>query len=107
MVDFMTRPPVLILLCALSYATATLAMKAYSVTFALPALLGLAICLALAVVAEVVLMRQLSVGIIYVLVIATETLVVLSAAYIIGEGLNLRELLGAGLIIGGAAIVAH
>lgn len=107
MTDLLARPFVLVLLSALGYAAATLALKAASTAPAFGLIVVLGLCLALACGAELILMRKLDLGVLYLLIIGTETLIVLTAAYLIGEGLAPRDWLGAALILAGAAAVSH
>lgn len=101
-----THPYFLVLIAALSYALATVGMKIIASSTTTPVFAISLICLAFlaAVVSEVVLMRQADLGIIYLTIIAVETLVVLGYAFAIGEGLVLRQYGGAALIFGGLAL---
>lgn len=100
-----TRPIFLVALCATAYAVATFAMKTASHTPALPVLIAIAVCLASAVIAEVLLMQRFSIGIVYIGILAAETLLVLAAATFIGEGFGFKQFAGAALVLGGAALV--
>ena len=52
-------------------------------------------------------MRGVTLGTLYLLIIAIETLIVLTYAYSIGEGLSSRDVGGGALILLGLAIVSH
>lgn len=106
MTEFLARPPVLILLCGAGYALATVWMKTAAASPAWPVLVAIAVCLSASVVAEVLLLRQHSIGVIYLAIIVTESLLVLFAAFLIGDGLSLRQVFGAVVILIGAGIVS-
>lgn len=93
-------------LSALGYALATLAMKASSDNITSPVLVGLVLVLAAAVVAEIALLRQMNLGLAYIAIIATETIIILGFAFYIGEGLSLKQLVGGAFIFLGVAIVS-
>ena len=61
---------------------------------------------AAAMQAEIVLMRGIDLGVLYLLIIAIETLIVLSYAFFIGEGLDMKEAAGGVLILAGLAVVS-
>lgn len=97
----------LTIIAALGYGIATIFMKLLSdhVDILIPVVLG--IVLLITVVAEVALLRRVDLGLAYVAVIATESMLVLGYAMMIGEGLSGREWLGAGFIIAGATLVSY
>lgn len=105
MIDFIYRPVCLIALCAVAYAGATFAMKSASIapTGGIWLIIGMA--LGLAVLAEIALLRQHSLGLTYITILGAETLIVLTVAFLIGEGLGPRELAGAGLVLAGTAVI--
>ncbi len=105
MFDLILRPPVLIAFCALAYAAATFAMKHFAITPGLVPLFLIAATLCAAVLAEVLLMRQFHIGMVYVGILAAETMLVLIFAWAIGEALSVKQLAGAALVLGGAAMV--
>lgn len=76
----LTKPIVLIALCAISYASATVAMKSAAHTPNVAVLAVVAICLTLAVVAEVMLMRNMAMGLTYVAILGAETVLVLTCS---------------------------
>jgi small multidrug resistance pump len=98
---------VLVIVAALGYSVATIGMKmgAHALTGA--ALAVLAVGFLAAAVSEIVLLKSADLGIVYIAIIGVETLVVLSYAWWIGEGLSLRQLGGAGMVLAGLAVVAH
>ena len=98
---------VLIVLSAGGYALATVGMK-LALTASLPlAVLVIVTGFALAGVGEIVLLRQAPLSVVYLTIMGVETLLVLGYAAMIGEGLDLRGILGGGLVLAGLALVAH
>ena len=59
------------------------------------------------VFAEIALLRRVELGLAYIAIIATESLLVLGYALYVGEGLSSREWLGAGFVIIGATLVSY
>lgn len=97
----------LILLAALGYSGATIGMKMGSSAVTVLAIVVMAAGFVLAAVSEVIILRSADLGIVYISIIGVETLIVLTYAWSIGEGLNLRQLGGAGLVLAGLAVVSH
>ncbi|WP_425070318.1 5-aminolevulinate synthase [Sagittula sp. S175] len=99
-------PLPLIVLTAAGYFVATVGMKGAAggalVTGGIIALLGFLLAFA----AEVLLMRNTHLSVLYILIIGVETVLVLGFAMGIGEGLSFRQAIGAGLVLTGLAIVA-
>ena len=96
----------LMLFAALGYAVATIGIKSAADHHME---LGLALALlgfALAFIAEMTLMRQINLSVVYVGIIAAETIAVLSYAAWIGEGLSLRQGVGAAMVLAGLATVS-
>ncbi|WP_425098291.1 5-aminolevulinate synthase [Tropicibacter sp. S64] len=94
-----------VLATAIGYALATVGMKSVA-GGTVP--LGFAVAVfgfALAFLSEIILMRRFDVSIIYVSIIAAETVMVLVWAQYIGEGLGPRQLFGAALVVGGMVFV--
>lgn len=91
---------------AIGYALATFLMKltAESATVLLIAAIGGV--LAVTVASEIFLLRQVDLGMAYIAIIATETLLVLAVTFVIGEPLTAREMFGGALVIAGAAMVS-
>lgn len=100
-----TRLFVLALTAAVGYGLATIGMKIASAQWGF--LAGALILLGFyaAMQAEIILMRGIELGVLYLVIISAETLLVLGYAFAIGEGLNLRESLGAVLIFAGLIVV--
>ena len=103
--DFLTRPPALVLLCAFSYVVATVGMKLAAQQLSLSAILVVAVGGGLAVTAEILLLRRADLGIVYLTVIGVETLMILGIGVAIGEGLSLRQVSGALVVMAGLAMV--
>ncbi|WP_324754536.1 5-aminolevulinate synthase [Roseovarius sp. Pro17] len=98
--------PLLVAASAGGYAIATVGMKSSSNgQIALGLTLGV-IGFVLAFGAEVVMLRRYDLSLVYVAVIAAESMLVLAWAYYIGEGLSPRQYLGAFMVVAGLAAVA-
>ena len=67
---------------------------------------GIAAVLAGVVAAEILLLRQVALGMAYVAIIATETLLVLAATYFVGQPLSPRELVGGAFVVFGVALAS-
>lgn len=105
MTYLLSKPAFLILTAAMAYAIATAGIKMAS-TFVSPSALALIIAgFTLATLAEVVLLRQASLGVIYIAISTAETLMVLTLAAMLGEGLTTKQLLGAAFVLAGIFIV--
>lgn len=100
-----TRLMILALMAAVGYGLATIGMKLASGHWTM--LAGILILLGFfaAMHAEITLMRDVELGVLYLVIIAAETLIVLGYAFAIGEGLNLRESLGGVMILAGLMVV--
>ncbi|SMX44826.1 5-aminolevulinate synthase [Maliponia aquimaris] len=99
-------PPVLVLLTAIGYVVATVGMKAAASGFHVA---GVCIALTgftLAFAAEVALMRVTHLSVLYIAILAVETVLVLAFAASIGEGFDLRQGVGAALVLAGLVVVA-
>lgn len=106
-VEFFSSRMAFALVAAGGYAIATLLMKLMAENgFALTPVLGIGLIFVATVMAEVFLMRQVDLGIAYIVVVGVETLLVLGAAYYIGEGLSARELLGGAFVVAGMTMVS-
>lgn len=97
----------LIALTAAGYAVATLGMKLATGGITAQAAALMACGLAAAVAAEILLLRNSDLSVIYIGIIAFETILVLAIAAWLGEGLTFRQLAGAGLVLGGMMMVTH
>lgn len=97
----------LTIIAALGYGLATVLMKTLSdrLDVLLPVIL--VVVLIATVFAEIALMRRIDLGMAYVAIIATESLLVFAYAYWIGEGLSGREWMGAGFVLLGAVMVSY
>ncbi|MEX0309677.1 MAG: 5-aminolevulinate synthase [Tateyamaria sp.] len=96
---------VLLLLAAGGYAVATVGMKIASEGFTLVAVILLAAGFAAAVVAEIILLRQADLPVIYIAIVVGETVLILGYSMLIGEMLNLRQLFGGGMVLFGFFMV--
>lgn len=96
-----------VLIAALGYALATIGMKLASGAWSLLALALLLAGFYAATRSEITLMREVDLGVLYLLIIAVETLVVLSYAWFIGEGLAARDAMGGLLIFAGLAVISQ
>ena len=105
MIDFIFKPVCLIALCAVAYAGATFAMKSASIASTGVIWIVIGVALSFAVLAEVALLRQHSLGLSYIAILGAETLIVLTVAFLIGDGLGPRDLAGAALVLTGTAII--
>ncbi len=96
-----------VVLAALGYAVATIGMKLASGNWTLLAFALLIFGFYAATQSEVILMRQVDLGVLYLFIIAVETLVVLTYAWLIGEGLGPRDALGGLMVLAGLAVISH
>jgi drug/metabolite transporter (DMT)-like permease len=97
----------LTIVAAFGYGIATILMKTLSDRMDLILPVILAFVLIATVLAEIALLRKVDLGLAYIAIIATESLLVLGYAFWAGEGLSSRELLGAGFVIMGATMVGY
>lgn len=102
-----SRQLALILVSAVGYALATLGMKLASTSLTVMAVLVICIGFLAAALAEISLLRHANLGVIYITIVGVETLLVLGIATVIGEGLDLRRLMGATFVVAGLALVSH
>lgn len=103
----MTTTVILMALTAVGYAIATLGMKLASDQLNALALALMATGLAGAALAEITLLRQANLSVIYLGIIAVETLLVLSIAALIGDRLTPVQLSGGALVLVGMILVSH
>lgn len=96
---------ILICLTALGYAVATYGMKLATGGISPHAAALVALGLAAAVCAEILLLRNSHLSVVYLAIVAIETLLVLGIAVWLGEGLNAQQIAGAGLVLSGMALV--
>lgn len=100
-----TRLLLLALIAAVGYALATIGMKIASGHWTILACTLIFVGFFAVIQSEILLMRNMELGVLYLLIIAAETLLVLGYAFAIGEGLSLRESAGAVMIFAGIAVV--
>jgi multidrug transporter EmrE-like cation transporter len=105
-IELLSNRTALAALAAAGYALATLLMKIAAETGTFWPLGGIACLLSATVVAEILLMRQVDLGVAYIVVIGAETMLVLSFTYLVGEPLSSRELAGGALVLGGMVMVS-
>ncbi|NDR59179.1 hypothetical protein [Aliiruegeria sabulilitoris] len=91
---------------ATGYAFATFLMKQAADTVTVTILIAIAVVLAATVAAEIVVIRQVGLGLAYIAIIATETLLILLFAFLVGDALTPREMLGGALVVTGVVIVS-
>lgn len=103
----MTTTVILMALTAGGYAVATLGMKIASYQLSALAMALMAMGLAGAALAEITLLRQANLSVIYLGIIAVESLLVLTIAALIGDRLTPLQLSGAALVLVGMALVCH
>ncbi len=95
---------VIIVIAALGYTVATIGMK-YAALNSYPIAMALIMAgFILATVAEVFLLRRGDLTVVYVTIIGVETLMILAAAAMLGEIVDLRRMMGAGCVVVGIAL---
>lgn len=104
--DFVSNKAVLAIAAGVGYAVATLLMKAASESATTVAIGAIALMLAGVVTAEILLLKQVDLGIAYIAIMATETILVLAATFFIGQPLSTQELAGGALVVLGVAVVS-
>ncbi|MDU9003667.1 5-aminolevulinate synthase [Sedimentitalea todarodis] len=103
----MTTTVILMALTASGYAIATLGMKLASYQLNALALVLMATGLAGAALAEITLLRQANLSVIYLGIIAVESLLVLSVAAVIGDRLTPVQLSGGAMVLVGMILVSQ
>ncbi len=99
------RLGILLVLAAVGYAVSAYGLKLYTI-LANPVAVGMiGGGLAIAVLAEIAVLRRIDLSSGYVFIIAIETLLVLAAAMWLGETLDWRKLMGVALVVAGLAMV--
>lgn len=106
MIELLSHKTFLALAAALGYALATLTMKMISGAPSYTLVACLAAVLIGTAIAEIILLRQVNLGLAYLAIIATETLIVLCYAFLIGEGLTGKEFIGGVFVLTGVALVS-
>jgi small multidrug resistance pump len=97
----------LIMLSATGYAVATAGMKLASggVTFVAVSLMAFG--LVGAVIGEIILLRHSELGVIYMCILATESLLILGLAIFWGENFTEMQIFGAVLVLSGLFLVTR
>ena len=96
----------LILAASLGYSLGTIGMKIASNSVSTAAIVLVCAGFAAATLAEIVLMRGITLGVLYLTIIAIETLMVLAVAFGIGEGLSPPQMLGGALVLAGLGVIS-
>ncbi|SFJ05818.1 hypothetical protein [Jannaschia pohangensis] len=95
----------LLLVTGGGYALATVGMKMASGAMSTPAVAAILAGLIVAVLAELVLLRNAELPVVYLAIVVFETLLVLGYAAIVGGALTPLQVMGAVLVLGGFALV--
>lgn len=95
---------VIIVIAALGYTVATVGMKYAALDHYPIAAVLIVSGFVLATVAEVYLLRRGDLTVVYVTIIGIETLMILGAAAMLGEVVDLRRIVGAGCVVIGIAL---
>lgn len=104
--DLFSNKAFLAIAAGIGYAVATLLMKLASEDTTTIAVGAIGLVLAAVVTAEILLLRQVDLGLACIAIIATESLLVLLATYAVGQPLSTRELAGGALVLTGVMIVS-
>lgn len=104
--DLFSNKAFLAIAAGVGYAIATILMKIASEDTTTVVVGAIALMLAAVVTAEILLLRQVDLGLAYIAIMATETLLVLCATFFVGQPLTLRELAGGALVLVGVMIVS-
>jgi len=97
----------LIFLAALGYGLATIGLKIGAASPGLSAIAMILIGFSAAALAEMEILKEFELGVVYIMMIGLETLMVLGYAFFIGEGLSLRQVGGASMVLFGLAVVSN
>jgi multidrug transporter EmrE-like cation transporter len=95
----------LILIAALGYAVATILMKITAQSGSVLIFIIIVTILGITALTEVFLLRELDLGIAYIAILATETILVIGFAQLMGEGMSGREMAGGALVVAGAFLI--
>jgi hypothetical protein len=98
--------PGLVLMSAMGYALSAVGMKTLSLGHIPSGICVLTIGLAIAVMSEILLLRMTSLSVVYMTIIAVETILVMGYAVSIGEMLTFRQGVGAGLVFAGLLAIS-
>jgi small multidrug resistance pump len=104
--DFISNKTALAIIAGIGYAVATLMMKMAAENTTALIVGSIFLILAVVVVAEILLLRQIDLGVAYIAIMATETLLVLAATYFVGQPLSFKELTGGAFVVLGVALVS-
>ena len=104
--DLIKSPIVLVLLSAMGYAFATVAMKHLATGTNIQVIVGVAIFFAVATICEIALLRSFNLSHTYIVILAVETVLIVIAAPLFGEGIGPREIAGAVLVVMGTAVIS-
>lgn len=104
--DLFSNKAFLVITAGVGYAVATILMKLASQDTTTIVVGAIALMLAAVVTAEILLLRQVDLGLAYIAIMATETLLVLCATYFVGQPLSGRELAGGALVVAGVIVVS-
>jgi drug/metabolite transporter (DMT)-like permease len=104
-VSILASAPFLIILTAVGYTVATIGMKLVSEDIVVTGFGVLSLGLVAAIIAEVALLRKTDLSVVYITIVASETLLVLIYASVIGEGFSIKQFGGAALVMVGLVVV--
>jgi len=105
-IDLVSNKTALAIAAGVGYAIATLLMKTAADNTTLFVIATIALVLAAVVTAEILLLRQIDLGVAYIAIMATETMLVLAATYFVGQPLSVKELTGGALVVIGVSLVS-
>lgn len=105
-IEAISPKSVMAIVAAIGYALAALFMKMTAENPSAIVWLAIALTFLVTAIAEVMLLRQVDLGMAYVAIIATETLVILAATFMIGEAMTPKQLLGGAFVIAGAVLAS-
>lgn len=104
-----TMPNIFVLLLLMvtggGYALATIGMKMASGVMSITAMAAIVAGLLAAVVAEMFLLRNAELPVVYLAIVVFETLLVLGYAAVVGGAVTPMQVLGAALVLGGFGLV--
>lgn len=103
--SFAATAPILIVITAFGYTIATVGMKLVSQDVLTAGTMLLIVGFIVAVLAEIALLRKTDLSVVYITIVASETLLVLLYAAMTGEGFGLKQATGALLVIVGLLAV--
>jgi small multidrug resistance pump len=104
--DLISNKTALAITAGVGYAVATVMMKVAAENTTSLIVGSIFLILAVVVAAEILLLRQMDLGVAYIAIIATETLLVLAATYFVGQPLSAKELAGGAFVVLGVALVS-